>query len=262
MRLSDFDDAVDVAFAREVDRRVARDVEDVACRDHIRAPEEHEDVAVGMRRRLVHELNAFLVEVEILFFLEERVGRPRAERRGRRGACRRAHRLEHVLVSDDERAPRAFLAELLREVSRDQLRAGLGDLQVAARVIRVGVRVDDQPNRLVAGDLPDGVEHVVGVLVALRVDDEDALGADLDQRVARRAGEQIHLTVNLEDVDRGRFSAACEQRPTDPSSSAPATPAMPTNRRRVCRRSAKSTRHCTLGEWRMRLNSGSIPSAT
>ena len=38
----------------------------------------------------------------------------------------------------------------------------------------------------------------------MRVDDEDALRADLDQRVARRAGEQIHLTVNLDDVYRGR----------------------------------------------------------
>ena len=75
----------------------------------------------------------------------------------------------------------------MREVSGDQLRAGLRDLQVPARVVRMRVRVDDVADRLVAGDFPDGVEHVGGVLVALRVDDEDALGADLDQGVARRA---------------------------------------------------------------------------
>ena len=47
---------------------------------------------------------------------------------------------------------RRLPTELLREVARDELAAGLRDLQVPARVIRMRVRVDDQTDGLVAGD--------------------------------------------------------------------------------------------------------------
>ena len=107
-------------------------------------------------------------------------------------------------MRDDERAARAFLTELLREVSGDQLRAGLRNLQVAARVIRVRMRVDDEANRLVAGHLSNCLEHVVRILLALRVHDEHALLTDLDHRIARGPRQQIYLAVDFEDVDGRR----------------------------------------------------------
>ena len=113
---------------------------------------------------------------------------------GAASAGRRAHRLEHVFVGDDERALRARFAELAGEISGDQLRARLGNLQVAAGVIGVRMRVHDEANRLVAGDLLDRREQPVGVLLAHRVDDEDPLRPDLEQRVAGsdwRAGRPV-----------------------------------------------------------------------
>ena len=157
-----------------------------------------------MGGRLVDQLNAFAVEVHVLFGLEERIGRPRAERRRRPGARRRAHRLEHVFVSDDEGALRARFAELAREISGDQLGAGAGNLQVAAGVIGVRMRVHDEANRPVAGHLLDRREEPVGVFLAHRVDDENALRPDLEQGVAGSAGEEVDLPVHRQNLDRRR----------------------------------------------------------
>src|SRR5205814_10164348 len=64
-----FDHAVDVTAALQIDLGHPRRVEDVAGGDDVGATEPDHHVAVGMRRRLVNELDAFAVEVQVFFAL-------------------------------------------------------------------------------------------------------------------------------------------------------------------------------------------------
>ena len=71
---------------RAIDDRIARGDEDVAGDDHVGAAEEHDRVAVGVRRRLVIEHHGFAVEEDVLLLGEVGVGRPGGRRR-RRLSC-------------------------------------------------------------------------------------------------------------------------------------------------------------------------------
>ena len=77
--------ALDGAAALGVDDRPAGRVDDVARRNHIAAAEEHDGVAVGVRRRLVNDLNAFAVQVHRVQPVGERLRRPERERDGPAG---------------------------------------------------------------------------------------------------------------------------------------------------------------------------------
>ena len=89
------DDAVDRAAGGEIDERDSSVVVKMSpvLMTSERA-EEHDAVAVGVRRRLVNDVDAFAVEEQLLVVADERAGRPRGRRRrrtvrsARSSACR------------------------------------------------------------------------------------------------------------------------------------------------------------------------------
>ena len=85
---------------------------------------------------------------------------------------------------------------------------GRGHLRVAAGVIGVRVRVDDPADRLVARDLLDLGEQLVGKRLGHRVDDQHALVADLDRGVEPAANEHPDVALHVERVDRRMSSSA------------------------------------------------------
>ena len=144
--------------AREIDDRVAGGDEDVAGAHYIRAAEEDETIAVGMGRRLMQHLDAFAVEVQVLF-VGERVGGPGAGGIGSLIAILRAHPIEQSLMRDHRRAL-ARIGDIARDVAAHDGAAEARDFLVAAGVIRMHVRVDHVADRSI-GDLADGSDHFV-----------------------------------------------------------------------------------------------------
>jgi hypothetical protein len=78
---------------------------------------------------------------------------------------------------------------------------GAGDLLVAARVIGMHVRVDDVANRLVAGDLPDLGEELVGEWLDERIDNQHAFITDLDRCVDEPGIDHPDLTLHVQRAD-------------------------------------------------------------
>ena len=89
----------------------------------------------------------------------------------------------HVLVGEDLRVVGGGLPGLAGEVAGDDRLARFGHLDIAAGVLGVRVRVDDPADRLVARQLADLLDHLVGEPVGHRIDDEHAVVADLHRGV-------------------------------------------------------------------------------
>ena len=126
----------------------------------------------------------------------------------RRTRGRLAHRGQRVLVGHDEGAPGSGRAQLAQEVPADNLRAGLGDAQVAAGARGVRVRVHDVADGPIPGNVPDGRQQRRRVLVAHRVNDQHALRSHLHHRVAFRVRDEMHLSL-APAASPGRRPARC-----------------------------------------------------
>ena len=107
-----------------------------------------------------------------------------------------------------------------------------GELDVAAHVIAVRMRVDQRRHRLV-GERLDLVENRLAPAGVLRIDDHDAVGGDEDGRVAAAAVRQrfqhVQVVFELRDLEgfrlllllgsnRNRQPADYEQRAQDDAS--------------------------------------------
>src|SRR5579863_2109053 len=77
------DFALNAAAALHVDKRIAFRIEDIAGCNNVGAAEDHQAVAIGMRRRLPANFHRFLVEVDFLLARYVGVGGPSPAGRGR-----------------------------------------------------------------------------------------------------------------------------------------------------------------------------------
>src|SRR5437867_6969466 len=94
-------DALNAAARGQVDDGVAGCRENIAGTDHIRAAEENNGVAIGMRGRQMENFDALAVKKQLLFVAEESTRRPGIGRRRGPAAGRGAHPVENVFMSDD-----------------------------------------------------------------------------------------------------------------------------------------------------------------
>ena len=92
----------------------------------------------------------------------------------------------------------AACADLRREVAADDRLAGLGHLGVAAGVIGVHVGVDDPADRLVARDLLDFGNQLVGQRLGHRVHDQHAVVANLHRGVDAAADQHPDVALHVE----------------------------------------------------------------
>ena len=143
------DDAVDRAAALDVDHRIRGHQKQIAGGNHVRAAEVHEAVAISVSVRNVNDLYAVAVEevAQLHRPLMERVGRPRPFRRRRPRASRRAHPVQHVLVRED-RGALPGIRDVARDVAPGEGSPRFRELEVAARMVGVGVRINNVANRL------------------------------------------------------------------------------------------------------------------
>ena len=91
-RVQRVDVAIDGAAVGHVDKRIHHGREEIARGDHVRLPEEHHAVAVGVRVRLMDDLHSLPVEQELAPLGDEGLGRPRpqtAPAAARRGSALR-----------------------------------------------------------------------------------------------------------------------------------------------------------------------------
>src|SRR5262245_18575523 len=82
-KVESIDDSIDASTVLEVDDGIGRRAEDISCAHDVGAPEEHNRVAVGVRRFWMEHLNRFTIEEEILFSIRVGVGWPGADGCGR-----------------------------------------------------------------------------------------------------------------------------------------------------------------------------------
>ena len=179
----------------QVDDREGRCHERVARDDDIRLAEEHDRVAVGVRRRLVQHLHGLAVEVQLLLRGEERVRRPRGERDLGLTLRWRAHPFHHVLVRPDERGI-GRRPGLARDVAAGHRLPCRGHLDVPAGVIAVHVRVDDVADRFVAGDLANLGDELVGQRLDQRVNDEDAVLTHGERGVREPSDRKVDVALH------------------------------------------------------------------
>jgi hypothetical protein len=145
-----------------------------------------------MRRRMVHHLDAFVIQVHRLDLRDIGVGGPGAERKRRLLSRGCADAVEHVLVGE-------YLGCLLAggDLARIQIDARPRNPLVAADMIRIRAGVDDQANRRL-GDLPHLGEHLVGHGRRAGVDQDDAVLSHLHHDVAARAEDRIDGRPDLD----------------------------------------------------------------
>ena len=136
-----------------VDDREGRVDVHVARGNDVGLAEVDDDVAVGVRVRLMEQLHRLAVEVEGILRHEERVGRPPC-RRHTVGPFR-LHAHLRLLVREDLGGVRGAGPACAAKLPEMIDFPAFGDLHVAARVIAMGVGVDDVANRLVAGEPTD-----------------------------------------------------------------------------------------------------------
>ena len=84
---------------------------------------------------------------------------------------------------------------------------GRRELDVAADMVAMRMRVDDHPHRLV-GDALDLLEQRLTPAWILRVDDDHAVRGDEDRAVPSTAGATHHVEVVAELLDRDHARAA------------------------------------------------------
>ena len=144
--------ALDGAAAPGVDDGPAGRVDDVACRNHVASPEEHDRVAVGVRGRLMNDLNAFAVQVHRVLMVIERLRRPEPGCHGRLPAGRSRHAPQHVFMRQhagpaEVRDHVVVQAGAGHDSARENAEPGPGELLVPASVIGVHAGVDDVADR-------------------------------------------------------------------------------------------------------------------
>jgi len=155
-----------------INRRIGRRQERVAGGDDVGAAEVHDEVAVGVAGRAIHE-NRIVVEVEIALFAEETCSAgARLSGDGPPGAS--ACEAGKLLVGDDR-----------GRVAVDRP-AGARDSCVAADVIRIERGVDDPADFFFSTARRMACQDPVGRTSGAGVDDKDALVADLDDDIGRR----------------------------------------------------------------------------
>ena len=205
MRVERRQHALDGAALGRVDHREGGVDVEIAGHQHVRLAEEHHHVAVAVRVRHVNELHRLVVEEELVPGSEEGLGRRGVDRQ------RRLHRRQPVagvLVGDDLGEVGRGLPRLAGEVAGDDRPAGRGHLGVAARVIGVGMRVDDPPDRLVARQPLDLGNHRLGQRVGHGVHDQHAVAADLHRGVDEAAHHHPDVALDVQRLHGGRRPAA------------------------------------------------------
>ncbi len=154
--------------------------------DDVRVPEVDHRVAVGVGR--VHMVGVDLLAVEV-----ERHGVGEGhDRQGRLWS--RGDRLVERLHELIDAHP---LADVL---VRDDQRARLAEVLVAARVVAVPVGVEHEADRPVA-DLRDRGHDLLGQRRVLVVDQEDAVRAGRDADVATPAHQHVDAVGDLDRLD-------------------------------------------------------------
>ncbi len=129
--------ALHASAARQVDDRIASGRKDIAGAQHVGSAEEHQAVAIGVRRGHVINHHRLAVEEEILAGQEVFVVGPSGfGNLGLIAGGRRGHAVQHVGLRDDS-----------GRTNRLARHAELGHFRVSAGVIVVDVRVDDPANR-------------------------------------------------------------------------------------------------------------------
>ena len=192
--------ALNAAAAGQIDDRKPCRVEHFTSHDDIGTTEEHHRVAIGVRRRLREDLDAFAVEVHDLPALEERLRRHRLrQRREARSRC--AHALEAFSVAITMAVPPAVIVTRLGLLSvLNSVCPAADEFRVAADMIGAGAGVDDEPNRLIAQRL-DRRQHRVGLRLGAGVDDDEPVGANLDADVGAGAGDHVEVRPHLHDFE-------------------------------------------------------------
>ena len=74
---------------------------DITGADDVRAPEKDDTVPVGVRCRLINNLDGLAVEKKILLAMNIRIGGPGTRWRRRLHTRRRTHAVENVFMGDD-----------------------------------------------------------------------------------------------------------------------------------------------------------------
>jgi len=176
------DVAIDAAARAEVDVRIAVREERVAHVQHVRLLEVDDGVAVRVRRIDMDDL-----EIVAVYMERDRVGERDDRKRRLRGRRNLPvhDRLEllggeplaHVLVGDDDRAVAA-------------------EDGVAARVVAVPVRIEDEAHRL-RRHRRDGLLQLRRHGRDLIVDEEHAGIADGERDVSARAGDEVEALGQL-----------------------------------------------------------------
>ena len=122
-----------------IDHRIAVQHEHVSGGDDVRLAEEDDQIAVGVRGRLVDHLDGLAGDEHRLLGSQEGVGGQNRRRHRRRSVARVGHARERVLVRVDARA-----------LTEDRIHGafgGRGERCVAADVIGIAAGVDDVANR-------------------------------------------------------------------------------------------------------------------
>jgi hypothetical protein len=192
-----------IRFSIHIDVWVHRRVEQVARRDHVRPPEKHHGVTIRVRVRHVDQLDRLVVEEQVLAGREVGFDGPALPRDHRllRVRVHRTDTIEHVLVRPDRRSRRHA------NTHATHILAGRRDDRVAARMVRVIVRIDDVvelPVRQLAQFRKDGF----CILDQARIDNQHAFVADLDGDVPACAADHVDIAAHmLNDKLRGRGSS-------------------------------------------------------
>ena len=193
--------SLDAPAALDVDDGKLPRVEDVAGHHDVRSPEEDEDVAVGVRGRLVQHLDRFTVQVDVLPRVVERLGRPAAGRVRRRRSRRCRHAPQDAFEGED-RGHRPHEVPLLPgnpRVRKERL-ARLRQHLVAADMVGIRPGVDDVANGL-RRDSFDGGDDCRGVGRRPGVHDHDAVVAHLHADVGAGADDDEEVGADVQDLE-------------------------------------------------------------
>ena len=101
------------------------------------------------------------------------------------------------------------IGEITGDVGANVGKAGLTDDIVSTRVIVVHVCIDNVLNRLI-GKSSDGGNHLFRRFGLARIDHEHPRVANLNCNVRTRAGQQVHVSLNLKCLNLGGCLLLCE----------------------------------------------------
>src|SRR5262249_44109399 len=147
---------------RSIDDRESGRIEDIPRNDYIGATEKDNGVAIGVCCRLVEDLNAFAIEVQVFSWLIERFCWPCS---GRELRLRRwsAHAGQDLFDRKDRRAASQEIGTNAGSAALSEQRlTGFCDRSVASYMIGVGAAVDDVTDGLWRNFL-DGRENGIRI---------------------------------------------------------------------------------------------------